>query len=359
MSYSILKSYNDTVDYVDQVSLIADKNKKSFGFLSKSVYEQMASKNQLWVAVDEKGDLKGYLIFGGTMPSLKVFQVYACKTARGHGVGKVLIDSLKEHASKENYHTISAKVASDLPANFFWEKLGFSIHRQIEGGKAKKRVINIRGFSLKENDLFGKEIKEAQSPIVSSPVLARSVYALDLNLLFDVVQARKGFEDVVKMMEIGFQGSITLCVTPEFKNELRRQSPGLKDDTILRLAEVFPEVRVDEDVSGLIESLRDIIFPLRSLKRKAVQNDESDLKHLAYCVFSKVEGFVTREKALLKAYDKIKDKYGIAIVSPDELMIGEEVFTSPLNSDFCFEVSSFNANVKRFVSSFYIPPLSA
>ncbi|MGO2262065.1 GNAT family N-acetyltransferase [Halomonas sp.] len=355
MSYSILKSYNDISDYISQVSLIADENKESFGFLPKATYDQMAAKNQLWVAVNEEGELKGYLMFGGTMPTLKVFQIYACNTVKGHGVGKKLIDSLKEYGSKENYHTISAKVASDLSANCFWDSVGFVIHRQINGSKAKKRIINIRGFSLKENDLFGDEAKEVLTPVVSSPVLARSIYALDLNLLFDIVQARKGFEDVVKLMKIGFQGAVTLCVTPEFKNELRRQSFNFKDDAILRLAEVFPELRVEEDVSALIDSLRDMIFPFRSLKRKGFHNDESDLRHLAYCIFLKVEGFVTREKALLKAYDKIKDEYGVAIVSPYELTIDEEVFNSPLNSDFRFEVSSCNSCVRNFVNSFSIP----
>lgn len=354
MRYFLLKKYSEVSKYISCVSSVADKNKKSFGFLSNVVYEQMASKNQLWVAIDEGDKLKGYLMFGGTMPTIKIFQIYSCETARGHGIGRMLINSLKDHARKENYHTISARVASDLSANYFWSKVGFDIYRQVKGSEVKKRIINVRGFSLKENDLFGDEVRESGSPKVSSPMLTRSVYALDLNLLFDVVKARQGFEDVIKLMQIGFQGGMSLCVTPEFKNELKRQFRGVKEDAILRLAEAFPELRVEEDVASLIEELRELVFPLRSLSRNSGVNDESDLKHLACCVFLKIEGFVTREKALLKACDKIRNRYGVSIITPDELMIDEEVINRPLNSDFSFEASHFSLEIKNFLKSFLI-----
>ncbi len=128
MDYIILKRFDQVADYVTQVSSIADQNKVAFGFLSASVYEQMASKGQLWVALNSEKELKGYLMFGGSMPTLKVFQVYACESVKGHGVGKKLINALKDYAKESHYHTISARVASDLPANAFWEKVGFSAY---------------------------------------------------------------------------------------------------------------------------------------------------------------------------------------------------------------------------------------
>lgn len=143
MVYDVLKRIEQVKEYVEQVSCIADKNKKAFGFLSASVYEQMATKGQLWLAVNNDKELKGYLMFGGTMPTLKVFQIYACESVKGHGVGRLLINALKDHARERHYHTVSARVASDLPANVFWEKVGFSVYRQVKGGKTKNRTINI------------------------------------------------------------------------------------------------------------------------------------------------------------------------------------------------------------------------
>ena len=87
MEYTILKSFDRVSLYIDQVSNIADNNKGAFGFLASSAYDQMASKGQLWVIVNEAGELKGYLMFGGTMPSIKVFQIYSCRSVRGHRIG--------------------------------------------------------------------------------------------------------------------------------------------------------------------------------------------------------------------------------------------------------------------------------
>ncbi len=358
MDYDILKGFAQVTDYVGQVSCVADQNKESFGFLSASAYEQMASKGQLWIAVNKEKELKGYLMFGGTMPTLKVFQIYACGSVKGDGVGKLLIDALKDHAKRKNYHTISARVASDLAANVFWEKVGFIVHRQVKGGKTKKRIINIRGYSLADNDLFGGISKEAVGIMPSGPMLDRPIYALDLNLLLDVFKARQGYKKVIKIMQVGFLGGFSICRTPEFKRELERQSVNFKDDPVLRLAEVFPEVRGEGDMSSIAESLRKTVFPCRVLTRKSAQNDESDLLHLAHCVSAGVGGFITREKALLRACDDIRDKYRVSILSPDELILddGEMLdISSPLNTDFSFDMSSPTPEIRRFLEEFSAP----
>lgn len=147
--------------------------------------------------------------------------------------------------------------------------------------------------------MFGSISNETAGITPSGPMLDRPVYALDLNLLLDVFKARQGYEKVIKIMQMGFQGGFLICITPEFKRELERQSVKFKDDPVLRLAEVFPEVKGDGDISSVAESLREIVFPCRSLTRKLAQNDESDLLHLAHCVLTGVGGFITREKALL------------------------------------------------------------
>jgi GNAT superfamily N-acetyltransferase len=358
MEYVILKQFDQVSNYVGRVSAIADQHKRAFGFLSASAYEQMASKGQLWVAINTAKELKGYLMFGGTMPTLKVFQVYACKSAKGHGVGAQLIDALKEYARDRHYHSIVARVASDLPANNFWERMGFSIYRQVKGGETTKRIINIRGYALHDNDLFGSLAKELNGVQPIGPVLGRPIYALDLNLLLDVCKAREGYQKVIKIMQVGFQGKFSICVTPEFKRELARQSESFSDDPILRLAGAFPELKAANDISDIAESLRGIVFPSRALARKSAQNDESDLKHLAYCISAGIGGFITREKALLRACNEIKDKHGVAILSPDELILEDSESldaSSPLNSDFSLATSLITNEIRNFIDGFSAP----
>lgn len=358
MEYTVLKQSDQVTDYVSEVSSLADKNKKAFGFTPSSAYEEMASKGQLWVVINGSSELRGYLIFGGTMPTLKVFQIYACPSVKGHGVGKLLINELKEHARGMHYHSISARVAADLLANNFWDAVDFPVYHQVKGGKTTNRTINVRGFSLEDNDLLTGLTHDKSGIKPSGPILERPVYALDLNLLLDVYKAREGYKKVIKIMQIGFQGGFSICVTPEFKKELERQSASFSDDPVMRLAAVFPEVTTDADIECVAETLRDIIFPCRASTRKHAQNDESDLRHLAYCTSAGIGGFITREKALLRACSAIKDKYGVLILSPDELVLndGESLsIETPLNTDFSFSTSNVTEEIRVFLKDFTAP----
>lgn len=360
MEYTILKQFDQVKDYVDKVSYLADRNKGTFGFSPRSMYSDMAAKGQLWVAINATGELKGYLIFGGTMPTLKVFQVYACPSARGDGVGRTLINELKNFARERNYHSISARVAADLPANNFWSAMGFPVHQQVKGGKTTKRTINIRGFSLEDNDLLAGLTHQKSGINPSGPILERPVYALDLNLLLSVYKAHEGYKKVANIMRIGFQGGFSICITPEFRKELERKSDYFHDDPVMRLAEVFPEVKTDADIGCVAEELRDIVFPYRTSTRKSAQNDESDLRHLAYCISSGIGGFITSDKALLRACNKIKDEYGVLILSPDELVSYDGNLLdieTPLNTDFSFSNSKVTEEIRSFVKDFSAPSI--
>lgn len=360
VSYAIWKSYSEVAPYVEQVISIADSNKGAFGFLANSAYERMASKNQLWIVIESETSLVGYLMFGGTMPTLKISQIYVCKSAAGNGIGKMLIRELVDHAKSNHFHTIAARVASDLPANKFWEKVGFKTYRQVRGSEVKKRIINIRGYSLESNDLLGGLGCEQAELTPSGPLLKRPVYALDLNLLIDLVEAREGFEKVTRLIQIGFEGGLSICVTPEFKTELKRHSKNSSDDMLLRLAHVFPELRAGNDIVDVANNLKTIIFPNRDPSGKSATNNQSDLLHLAYCISAGVNGFITHEKALLRFSAEITKKYGVSIFAPEELIVDDtdlQSSSSPMYADFTLRTvsNSFSKETQQFLKDFSAP----
>ena len=358
MEYEIIKEADRSLGYVKEISDMADKNRASFGFLSASAYEQMASKGQLWVVVNDINRVVGYLMFGGTMPTLKVFQVYICDSIRGEGIGKNLIDELKSYAGNMNYHSIIARVASDLPANKFWGKVGFSVYKQEKGGETTKRTINVRGYRLHDNDLFGDSVAGGSGIRPTGPVLEKPIYALDLNLLLDIVESRPGSEKVVKLMQEGFQGKFSICVTPEFKKELARESEKFLNDPVMKLAYAFPELESGSEAYKIASSLGEIVFPSRSLNRRGAVNDASDLMHLAHCISAGVAGFVTREKALLRACESIREMHGVAIVSPEEIVLDDGDwldFSNPASAGFVPSCASVSREIVRFVEDF-IPP---
>jgi L-amino acid N-acyltransferase YncA len=324
MRYTILKKYEKTGPYVDQVCKLADQNKKSFGFLPDSVYEEMASKGQLWVAIDETGIIQGYLMFGGKMPALKVTQLYVCPLSRGNGLGKLLIRKLVAYAESQFYHTVIARVASDLQANGFWESRGFKVYSQEKGGKTTGRTINIRAYKLPINDLLTMPESEHESTGISwsAPVLTSRRYAVDLNPIFDVTKNREHGPSTQALFQMGMAGDISLCVTPEFEKEILRYIDKHPNDPMAKFVQMVPVIRAvtKAKIDVLVDELRSVVFPDRIKNGTSSDNDYSDLSHIAYCIEGNIDGFITREKALLKASSRLTKRYGVSVLSPDELL---------------------------------------
>ncbi len=320
----ILKNYNKVKSFVSKVQFHADQHKTSFGFLPALVYEELALKGQLWVIATKcNTDVAGYLLFGGVYPSLKITQLFANPEHQGLGVGTQLIGELIEHARDNGYLSISARVASDLPANKFWEKVGFKISKQIDGSKTKRRIINIRSYQFPANSLLIETNEENITDLsyIEKPTLSTPIYALDLNPLFDITENREGSSEAKIILQRGFSGLCQICVTPEFKKELSRHSHKFKNDPIMKIAQAIPTCQSapKEQIETLNSELREIIFPKRSLKGKKTSNDSSDLSHLSYCIAASLTGFITREKAILKNSQTIFEKYKLKIIAPEEV----------------------------------------
>lgn len=321
----ILKSYTETKDLVEKVQYFADQHRKEFGFLAKTAYEDLALKGQLWVAKQKDSNaISGYLMFGGVYPTIKIFQLFVNPDFRKNGVGQKLLAELIEHGEKNNYRCINAKVAADLPANHFWDKSGFKLTTQRKGGETTKRIINVRSYQLKTTDLLTgiEDQKETLLSYLECPLLVTPTYALDLNPVFDITKNRKGSHESLQIISQAMSGLFTLRITPEFKRELERTSFDHRDDPFLQMAKSLPTLPVcnSERIKTLGDELRAVIFPLRSLSGRSYENDESDLTHIAYCIVNRIQGLITREKKLLENSFLLKSKYGISIISPDEIL---------------------------------------
>lgn len=138
----IMRRFDELAPLIGKVKAHADAAKHSLGFLPEQVYQEAAFQQKLLVAVDrsQSGDeCAGHLLFGGTFPHLKVFQVYVARAYRRQRIGSLLIGTLVREAETLGYLSISARVAHDLPeANKFWEKNGFSLARSRPGGNINR-----------------------------------------------------------------------------------------------------------------------------------------------------------------------------------------------------------------------------
>ena len=323
MTEAVIHAPAEVTPYLNEVRRLADANRNALGFLPATAYDQAAMKGCLWVAVEgTTKKLRGYLFFGDRFPRLRVYQVYVRPQFRSLGTARTLIEELKTYGEGNDYLTITARVAAELPANKFWRGLGFNVTGRHPGGK-RGRTINRYALELDVPTLFSQARPAAdsiQQPLHVRPVLETRTYVIDLNVFFDVVRDRDSGE-AVDILSMGFDSDMRLAVTEEFTRELERHS-SQANDPVLKLARALPTLPEPrpEALRPLIEDLRRELSSTGPRKTgRHAANDASDLAHLASCIWHRVYGFITRDGAILRRAEELREKHNLRIISPADL----------------------------------------
>ncbi|NIA71205.1 GNAT family N-acetyltransferase [Pelagibius litoralis] len=328
--FRILKSHNEVAPFLHKVRALADANRNSLGFFPEVVYHDLAAKGTLWIALDNSSELAGFLTFGGRYLQLGVKQLFVDERFRGQRVGALLIGDLARYAEERDYLSIKARVASDLKeSNTFWERMGFQLVKRETGGKSRKREILVRVRSLPTRSLLNlmdaarvDNLSAIDAPKMRTE-LTRSTkhFAIDLNVFFDIAKSREYAADSGLLLGAAMAGLIRLSVTSEFLSELKRSGSDEKDDPILRFAETLPVLpRLGGESEDLVERLRQVVFPYRDATKRRATQERSDLVHIASSIQCRLDGFVTRDKALLNAADAIRSEFKVEIVAPADLV---------------------------------------
>jgi len=323
----IFKRYSDIQPYIDKVKNCADQHRKEFGFLPEGAYYDQAMQEKLWVAIDlVSGRLLGYLMFGGKYPNLKIFQMFVSPKYRGQGIAQNLLYDLILYGEKRGILNIKVRVASDLKvADSFWRKNGFKLVVKKQGGASTNRTIHVRVRELMTPSLLSL-IEKSQSPekiqYAPSPVAVEPLYILDINVFLDVIKNRAYSVEASSVISAALNNQIKLNVTSEFVRELEKQNGGREADPILEFARTIPALNEvnSSDFSEIINAIRPIVFPHTSLTCNKADNNKSDLIHLATCIYYSVKGFVTRDKAILRARNELEKLYKLDITSPSDFI---------------------------------------
>lgn len=193
--------------WIPYVQAGADSDKDALGFLPAQAYEEAATQGTLFVAVDQRGAqprYAGHILFGATYPHAKIFQVFVTEADRGSGVGRQLVQALLGYLEDKQYLSVSAKVASELPANKFWSSLKFETVATKSGGATRGRIINIRARQFNTPALFGYRRPVSGIPLNDPLPNLTTVFAFDLNVFFDVVKRRSRADYGAAVMAAAF-----------------------------------------------------------------------------------------------------------------------------------------------------------
>ncbi|SPE30422.1 putative GCN5-related N-acetyltransferase [Acidobacteriia bacterium SbA2] len=365
-NFLLKKEPVEVAPYLEEVKRRADAEALSLGFFPSEVYTQSAERERLVVAVhrsEERDTFAGHLLFGGTFPHLRVFQIYVEEQFRRRGVASMLLDDLILEGEQGNFLTISARVADDLEgANKFWARRGFDALKVVPGGGPLPRVINIRVRQLSTPTLFSAAgfggAGVAADLQLAGMVPSRSpVFSLDVNVILDIAQRRPRCADVQRIMSAAMNNELRLVVADEFVAELERSHQTGKPDPLLELARGLPRFSKVPVVSAAALSLRieSVVFSQKKLRVGLKPRDKSDISHLVAAIHNRVNGFVTSEDRILKQAKIFRSQFGIDILSPADL--SGMVESDPLleNAEMNASFSGIELTVSEISESLRIP----
>lgn len=127
------------------------KNRDALGFLPRQAIEVYTDHGQI-IPATCNGQLVSYCVFfdgqPGTRPKrdpydLRIYQLCTDYDARRLQHATQLVNRLYDHATANRFRRIRLWCADDLPANDFWQTLGFVHHGTRKGGNKRDRIHNL------------------------------------------------------------------------------------------------------------------------------------------------------------------------------------------------------------------------
>lgn len=338
--FKVVSGFANVAPFLDDVREAADAHRHSLGFLPKSVFEEFARRDNLYILTEsypEGPRYVGHLLFERRFPRSHVVQMFVLEECRRYGLATKLIDHLRTSLTRDGLTSIYARVAEDLiDANAFWDRQQFYVQRVEQGGATRNRQILVRCHELASPQLFPTSGINAHNPlgleIASSDVIP--MFLLDLNVLFDLAPRRLRHDEAVSLFQAERMNFCRLAVSDEIGEELRRTAHQGKTDPMKSYIGIFPSFPLarDNDAAVLREELASLIFPTKSEKSQLKPNDLSDLRHVATVIQHGLAGLITNDSAILAAGSSIRAKYGVEVISPAAFRL--DGTTPPSNSAF-------------------------
>ena len=129
------------INDVDKIKQIADENKEALGFLPRAKVVEAVNANRVKI-LKTSGEVAGFVIYRHRKKDLQTTLSDICIASfwRKQNGGKQLINHLYEECTALNRDFILLKCPEDLPANNFYEAVGFK-HVRTEAGRTRKLKV--------------------------------------------------------------------------------------------------------------------------------------------------------------------------------------------------------------------------
>lgn len=330
--FQILDRYEKVVPFIQAVNEASDSHKELLGFLPKSLFDEYARRDDLFVLTAwDNSDLKyaGHLLFDRRHPRATVRQLFVANEFRGRKCARLLVEHLVSMLTREGFTSIYARVGEDMKeANERWGALGFNVQRTELGGVTTGRTIVVRVRELESPQLFPTRVIDPADPlgIIRTPTTEVPLFLLDLNVLFDLSPQRRRHEEAVLLFKAERADFCKLAISDELLDELARSAISGRPDSMMDLARTFSTFPVSKAKSGdtVFDDLHRLVFPNKTAEA-LLANDVSDLRHLLTVIENGLSGLVTNDQASLRASAAIEGRFHIQVISPKAFIPQEPI----------------------------------
>lgn len=125
-------------DDLDLLKVLADAHRRELGFVRRPTLQEAIYQDAIWVAQNNQG-IVGFVEYHHRKDhQTTLYHIVVQPGHRRQGIGRQLIEALKNEAHTQGKTLIQLKCPVGLPANEFYERLGF---HQIDVLPGKKRAL--------------------------------------------------------------------------------------------------------------------------------------------------------------------------------------------------------------------------
>lgn len=296
--------------HLETVRKLWRANSKTLGNLPRGAFEERAASRQILVALDSQGGCVGYLLYRRSRDWFAITHLCIDPSCRGNGVGKKLVDHLKEITTSSR--GIKLKCRRDYNLEKMWSSFGFIACEDLEGrGKKKKTILTLWALEYNTLPLFSTMIQqqlESKLCAMIAPDIFLDLYAEENNENIDNQEENILLADWV-------QTELNLCINNEIFNEINRIHNDKERDRQHYFAQSFTclpcdNQRLDENLN-ILEKL--------IIKHNFII-DEYNLRYIARSITSESHVFLSKDKKLLNLAEIIYENFKLSLIHPEEFI---------------------------------------
>lgn len=306
-----IKFIDDKNKFFSDVKILGKKNSSTLGFMPEGGFEDYAKKRCIIIAIDNE-TLCGYIMYREVPRYSRISIVHLCVDCkyRGKGLTKLLLDALRlKYENSYNYHGILLSCRDDYKAaSNMWKKYGFVPRDEVRSRSMENHSLKKWWYDFNRQDLFSL-INTTTSKISA---------LLDANIIIklrDSANTYEPTEDPRCIMADWLIEETELYYAPEMYNEIDRDANKQRAIRTKQFLCNFVEAKHD------VEQAKQIANELSVIIQGKTDNDISDRKQLATCIAAEIKYFITFDKGIIAAKDKIESLYDVDIITPQEFVV--------------------------------------